>query len=226
MTSDGMAHWLEGLPDQQLVHLIRARLGRAPRVPTSFNELGTLLSHVHSCDEALRHLDRTAVQVVAVLSEAGGRLTVDELAGKLGSHPTQVAEALQRASDLALAWPVPHGGVPPVTDEGTVWRTAGGLAHVAGSVLRRGVPYRALLPELRLAALRALMKTQGLSGGRSTWDAAEILADVLPQRLPALLAAAPTGTADALCRLLQDQNEGPPDLLAWAQEHALILWID
>ena len=211
MAAEGISHWLAGLSDDRLVALVGVRLGRVVRQPGSFDQLGALLSQVQSCDEAVRRLDRSAAQVVAVLAEAGGRLGVDELTELLGAGRQHVESALDRASALALTWPA-----------GELWRTPGGLPHVAGPVLRRGLPYRNLLSELGLAALRELLAAHGLGSVRSTWDAVEVLSQSLPRRVPDLLAEQPA-LADALRALLLDQ--GSSDALRPALELGLLLRI-
>ena len=214
MAQDGMSHWLEGLSDEQLTSLVEVRLGPVARLPTSFDHLASVLSAPQACGEALRQLDRTAVQVVAVLAESGARLGVDVLAGRMGADPALVTGALERASGLALAWPVA---------DAQVWRTPGGLLHLAGPVLRRGLPYADLLPELGLRALRALMGTHGLGGARATWDAVDVLARELPGRVPGLLSGGPADLADGLRGLLL--GHGPSDPLVWAEEQGLLLSI-
>ncbi|MCW2616351.1 MAG: hypothetical protein JWN08_3345, partial [Frankiales bacterium] len=74
MTADGFARWLRGWPDDRLVELVALRVGRAHRLPTSFEQLGGLLAHPAALEPALERLDRTAVQVAVALADAGGCL--------------------------------------------------------------------------------------------------------------------------------------------------------
>ncbi|MBC7373583.1 MAG: hypothetical protein H7323_06295, partial [Frankiales bacterium] len=60
MAAEGISQWLAGLSDDRLVGLVEVRLGRIARQPSSFDQLGALLSQVQSCDEALRQLDRSS----------------------------------------------------------------------------------------------------------------------------------------------------------------------
>jgi hypothetical protein len=187
MANDGMSRWLEGLDDERLTALVERRLGRVHRLPPSFDQLASLLSQVQSCSEAVRRVDRTAVQIAARTAEAGARATPDDLAAELDLPAQDVRAALERASGHGLAWPV---------DE-QAWRTPGGLRHLVPVLLARGPSYDQLLDGMRLQELRALLQEHGLGGARSSTDAVATLGLALPRRVPQLLADQP-GVADAL----------------------------
>lgn len=177
MAADGMSGWLVDQDDQELIALVSRRLGRTVRAPASFDQLASLLSAPQSCSQALRGLDRSAAQVVAVLAGAGGRAEPHAVAAAMGVEGTHVLAALQRAERLALAWPGSAG----------CWRTAAGVAHLARQVLERGEPYDELLMHLGIVDLRALMGRLGLGSARSRNDALAVLEQVLPQRVPTTL---------------------------------------
>lgn len=190
MATDGMSRWLEGLDDERLTALVERRLGRVHRLPSSFDQLASLLSQPQSCTEAVRHVDRTAVQVAALVAESGGRGTPGEVATALDLPPQDVRAALERAEEQGLAWPV----------GADAWRTPAGLRHQAPLLLARGPSYRQLLEEMRLQELRALLQVHGLGGARSAADAVQTLLVALPHRVPQLLAEHPAA-ADALRRV-------------------------
>ncbi|CAN5151662.1 hypothetical protein BH24ACT10_BH24ACT10_17230 [soil metagenome] len=172
-----MSRWLADRGDQELIALLSQRLGRVSRPPASFDQLASLLSAPQSCAEALRLLDRSAAQVIAVLAGGGGRSEPHALAAALGVEEPHVLAALQRAERLALAWP----------GSGGTWRTAAGVAHLARQVLERGVTYDELLMHLGMVELRALVGRFGLGTARSRNDALAVLEQVLPQRAAAAL---------------------------------------
>ena len=215
MASEGMSTWLQGLSDVRLTELVMIRLGRVTRIPSTFDELAARLSQGQSCDEAARRLDRTAVQVVAVLAESGGRSSVRDLATLLDSPDAQVRAALVRAQTLGLAWSL---------DEGGVWRTPSGLAPCADHLLRRGLSYSQLLPELPFAALVALTRTYALGGVRSAWHATQSLTQAMPRLVGALLAQRPDAVA-ALRGLLAAGEPVEDELSGWLVEHGLVLQV-
>ena len=173
-----------------LAALIARRLVRMVRPPRSFDELASLLSAPSSCSEALRALDRSAAQVLAVLAGGGGRAEPERLAALLGLEEREVLASLGRAERLALAWPAGNG----------TWRSAGGAAHVAREVLQRGVPYDELLGQLGIVELRAVLGRLGLGSARSRDDALAVLEQVLPRRAAAALEEA-TGARELLTSL-------------------------
>jgi hypothetical protein len=187
MANDGMSRWLESLDDERLTSLVERRLARVHRLPSSFDELASLLSQLPSCTEAVRRVDRTAAQVVALIAESGGRGAADELAAALRLPAQEVRAALERAEEQGLAWPVGDDA----------WRTPGGLRHQVPVLLARGPSYLQLLDGMRLQELRALLQAHGLGGARSSADAVDALGSALPRRVPQLLADEPRA-ADAL----------------------------
>jgi len=212
VTTDGLSRWLQTWPDERLVDLVARRLGRASRLPSSFDELGALLSGVESCEQALRQLDRSAVQAVALVAEAGGCLTVPELAARLQRPDALVSRALERASGVALAWPAGDG-----------WHTPPGMARLAWSLLGRGLPYCDLLPEVPLAVLRQLMAAHDLGAARASWDAVDVLCQELPGRVAGLLEEGPVEVVDALTALVLGHgwSSGPEQ----AEQQGLVLCI-
>ncbi len=146
MATDGMSRWLESLDDERLRALVERRLGRVHRLPSSFDQLASLLSQPHACDDAVRALDRSAVQVAALLAERGGRCTADELALALGLSSQVAQVALERAAVQALTWPGADG----------TWRAAAGLRHYAPVLLARGPSYLQLLERMRLQGVSPL----------------------------------------------------------------------
>lgn len=200
MIADGLSRWLEGCDDARLTSLVAERLGRVHRPPASFDQLASLLSQVQSCAQAVRSLDRTAVQVVGVVAAAGGRATVDELATALGVEQSHALAALHRAEVLALAWPSSAGA----------WRTPAGLAHLARQVLERGVPYDELLSHLGMVELRTLLRALGLGAARTRNDACIVLEQELPRRVGSALAAAPADAEQHL-RTLAVEGDLPAD---------------
>lgn len=165
-----MGAWLRTLSAAELTALLERRPDLLQRPPANLDDLAARLSQPQSTSSALQLVDRTAVQVAALLASLGGRATARQLADALGrTSPVQepvVTGALKRLAAVALVWPVRDGA----------WRSAAGLRHDADGLLGLAPPLRQLAMGLPLAQLRGVLELLDLGGARSTYDAVDALA--------------------------------------------------
>lgn len=171
-----MAAWLRSLPEQALTELLERRRDLLHRPPTSLDDLAGRLSSPQAVAGGLQQLDRTAVQVGAVLSAIGGRAEASAVAdalGRSGPIAVEVVEAaLCRLAEVGLAWP----------SAGGTWRSVAGLRHQSDPLLGLAPPLRRLMIGVPLYELRGFLDRLGLGGARSTHDAIELLAGELEDR--------------------------------------------
>lgn len=191
---DGIGAWLRTLSEADLTALLERRTDLLHRPPTSLDDLGNRLSTPQSTSSALQLLDRTAVQVGALLSTLGGRATVPQLVEALcRTAPVEdaaVAAALDRLARVGLAWPVGGGA----------WRSAAGLSHDADGLLGLAPPLRRLAAGMPLTQLRSVLQLLDLGGARSSHDAVEAVAALFEdeKRLRAVLDEAPPDAVELL----------------------------
>lgn len=217
-----MGLWLRSLSAAELTALLERRPDLLQRPPANLDDLAARLSQPQSTTSALQLVDRTAVQVAALLASLGGRATARQLADALGrTAPVQepvVTGALKRLAAVALVWPVRDGA----------WRSAAGLRHDADGLLGLAPPLRQLAMGMSLAQLRGVLELLGLGGARSTYDAVDALASAFEDEkwLRRVLDEAPPEAAALLEHLagaghgsLLDGAEGE----RWLAERMLLL---
>jgi hypothetical protein len=221
-STDGMAAWLRKLPETELAALLERRTDVLHRPLASFDDLASRLSQPQGIGVALRLVDRTAVQVAAVLALLGGRATPQQLTDAVSrTEPVGqdlVEAALARLAGAGLAWPASGGD----------WRSAGGLAHSAEALLGFGPPLRSALTGAPLLMLREAMGALGLGGARSTYDALNAIAGVFerPGSLRALLDDAPPEVWPLLEHLAGAGHDSPADGSSaedWLADRLLVL---
>lgn len=191
--SSGYASWLASLDDAALTTLLAARPEALARPLRSFNDLASLLSNPISVDEALRQLDRTAVQTAGVLGTVGpsSAARVEAALARSGDVPAgHVEAALDRLTRSGLAWPDARGR----------WQVPKAVVAMAGVLCGFGPPLLATTERTQLFYLRPALEALGLGGARSVRDAVFALSAWARDdaAVAAAVKAAPQAVRDAL----------------------------
>jgi hypothetical protein len=145
--------WLATLDDVALEALLRARPEALARPPRTLTDLAGLLGNPAYVTEALRQLDRGAVQVAGVLGVLGPSSAKEVTAAlaRSGTVPAgHVDDALARLVALALAWPDPAGA----------WRVPKAVVGLAPALCGLGTP----LPTSGVARIVATVRTEPSPG--------------------------------------------------------------
>jgi hypothetical protein len=218
--SSGYQSWLASLDDAALTGLIANRPEALTRPLRSFNDLASLLSNPISVDEALRQLDRSAVQVAGVLGTLGpsSAREIEAALARSGEVPAgHVEAALDRLTWSGLAWPGPRGR----------WQVPKAVIGMAGLLCGYGPPVLALAERTQLYHLRPALQALGLGDARSIRDAAFALSAWArdDEAVAAVLKAAPQSVRDALEQIAV---HGPvrhldAEAAAWLSERCLLV---
>lgn len=244
--------WLRSLGHDGLTEVLTLRpdAASAPS-PDSLADLASRLTQRQSVFRALSELNEPGLQLAEVLA-AGSTMTRAELAQWLDEGravSTETVEAL--LSELrrrALCWEpaetsdAPESGrLPMRTDRGRVIRPVGGLSGVWSHPLGLGERLRPLLGRLQPGQITAVLRALQLRpGGSRAQIHGRIEADLTPDRIRALAAAAPAEAHELLEHALhagpyvavpEDQayrvyspgRYGRSSGYEWALEHALLL---
>lgn len=103
---DTLPAWLATLDEDALAELLRLRPGIVDPPPGSLVTLADRLSLPESVRRAMKHLNRTEVDVVAAAQTLDGELTVSGVLSRVGDVDRVVIEdALTGLGRLGLAWP-------------------------------------------------------------------------------------------------------------------------
>lgn len=194
--STGYAGWLSSLDDAALASLLARRPEALARPLRSFSELASLLSSPMSVDEALRQLDRSAVQVAGVLGTLGPSTSaaVEAALARSGDVPAgHVAAAIGRLTAVGLAWPDARGR----------WLVPKPVATMAGLLCGLGPSVLVTLDRTQLFLLRQALEALGLGGARSVHDAVFTLSEWArdEEAVGVALQAAPQSVHDALAQI-------------------------
>jgi hypothetical protein len=156
--------WLASLDDAALTALLGNRPETLARPLRTFNDLASLLSNPASVGEALRQLDRSAVQIAGVLGTVGPSTPaqVEKALARSGDVPAgHVDSAIERLTRSGLAWPDARGR----------WQVPKAVATLAGGLCGYGPPVLATAERTQFFFLRAALDALGLGEARSAREA-------------------------------------------------------
>ncbi len=216
--ADSFAGALARLPDQQLQALLETTPDLLSRPPADFAELAFRLSAAHVVRAALQRLDRTAVQVAALLGAVGGRAGPAALAAALSrTAPVDdevVEQALDRAATVGVVWSSPDGG----------WQCGAALIASGEALLLPFLPVWTVALHLPTAELRAAAAHLGLGPVRSRADGQHLFERHFSDLawLRQVLDGAPDGAEEFLRALLAGQTPRG-EVEAWLRVRLLVV---
>lgn len=221
--ADGSTYsaWLASLDDAALTALLANRPEALARPLRTFADLASLLGSQISLDEALRQLDRGAVQVAGVLGILGPSPAADVEAAlaRSGDVPAgHVRAALDRLTRHGLAWP----------DGRRRWHVPKAVAAKAGALCGLGPPVLATAERTQLIFLRSALEALGLGGARSVREAALTLSAWARDEtaVAAAVAAAPPSVRTLLEQVAVDGpvRELDDEASQWLSDRCLLIY--
>jgi hypothetical protein len=188
---DTMPAWLATLDADALAELLRLRPGIVDPPPGSLVTLADRLSLPESVRRAMKHLNRTEVDVVAAAQTLDGQPSVSGVLSRVGDVDRAVIEdALTGLGRLGLAWPA----------SGDTFALVAPLRGGGSAMLRLGSPLDALLMTLDDRAVNDLMNRLGIAEIESRTQAVDAITATLTDadRVRSIAAGVSAVAADLL----------------------------